>query len=59
MKTMTPEEQKDICNRLLDDIETQTRVIEEKPEQSLNDYDRMDLFRDMRIIIKLLMEKTF
>lgn len=59
MKTMTPEEQKDICNRLLDDIETQIGVIDEKPEQSLNDYERMDLFKDMRIIIRMLMEKTF
>ena len=59
MKTMTPEEQKDACNRLLEDIETQTRVIEEKPVQALEDYDRMDLFRDMRIIIRLLMEKHF
>lgn len=54
----TAEEQKDICNRLLDDIETQIGVIEEKPEQALEDYERMDLLRDMRIIVRLLMKKT-
>ena len=55
----TAKEQKDACNRLLMDIESEMRAIEEKPVQALDDYERMDLLRNMKAIVTLCMKKAF
>lgn len=55
----TAKEQKDACNRLLMDIESEMRAIEEKPVQTLDDYERMDLLMNMKAIVTLCMKKAF
>ena len=55
----TAKEQKDACNRLLMDIESEMRAIEEKSVQALDDYERMDLLMNMKTIVKLCMKKAF